>query len=81
MYLQIYYYRYNYIKLTAIYSIKLGCTSFEVALAHCIRTEKRTTLCKKMCDVRISERARNKMYKIITIIGMRIKVNQLLGIR
>jgi hypothetical protein len=33
-----------------------------------------------MHDVRISERARNKMHEIIMIIRMRAEVNQLLGI-
>ena len=35
---------------------------------------------ERMHDVRISERARNKMHEIITSIRMQAEVNQLLGI-
>ncbi|MGB8310506.1 MAG: hypothetical protein WCE81_01425 [Halobacteriota archaeon] len=35
---------------------------------------------ERVHDVRISERARNRMYEIIKSIRMRVEVNQLLGI-
>ena len=35
---------------------------------------------ERIHDVRISERARNKMHEIITSIRMRVEVDQLLGI-